>query len=229
MKRVSILLSILVLPTILLAQEWDDSIVYPAQSIPFGMTYGDWQAAYLQWFFSVPATINPAVTPGADCNVAQSSGPVFFVPTWILGPTFTQKCTVPASKALLLVTLWWECSNVESAPSYGANPQDMRTCAAAAEDGVDVNTLKLTVDRKDISDKLRKMRVQSPYYDFNMPATDNVLGLDGVSSGSSVSDSYSVMLKPLSPGKHVIHFEGYCSSGPSCPNSFAFTEYLTVQ
>ncbi|HVN21566.1 MAG TPA: hypothetical protein VMU05_22460 [Dongiaceae bacterium] len=229
MKRISILLLILVVPTALFAQNWGDSAAYPVHATPFGMTYGDWQAAYLQWFFSVPASINPAVTAGADCNVAQSSGPVFYLPTWILSNTFTQKCTVPASKNLLLFTLWWECSNIETPPSYGANPQDMRACAAAAEDGVEVNTLKLTVDRHDMSALLREMRHQSPYYDFTMPATDNILGLDGVTSGSSVSDGYTVMLKPLSPGKHVIHFEGTCSTGPGCPTSYAFTEYLTVQ
>jgi hypothetical protein len=60
-----------------------------------------------------------------------------------------------------------------------------------------------------------------------MPATDNILGLPGVTSGSSVSDGYFVMLKPLSPGSHVIHFKGYF--GPAADQWIELTYNLTVQ
>ncbi len=62
-----------------------------------------------------------------------------------------------------------------------------------------------------------------------MPATDNILGLDGVTSGSSVSDAYLVILKPLPPGSHVIHFEGMFVSGPAAGGSFGVTYNLTAQ
>ena len=226
----STLIILLALPRTLFAQDWANSITYPADSTPFGMTYGDWQAAYLQYFFSIPASINPvADTTGANCKVAQSSGPVFFLNSALPGSFVTRTCTVSTSKALLVTVAWSECSNLEVPPSYGGNPQDMRTCAAASTDGVGVNTLKLRVDKNNISEVLRRMRVQSPSYDFIMPATDNILGLNGVTSGSSVSDGYLVMLEPLSPGNHVIHFEGAFVSGPACCGSFGVTYNLTVQ
>lgn len=229
MKRIGILLLILAVPTVLFAQDWVDSIAYPAHATPFGMTYGEWQAAYLQYFFSIPASTNPVNdTTGADCNVSQSSSPVFYLNSTWAGTSVTRTCTVP-SKPLLITAAWWECSSVEQPPSYGANPQDMRTCAAAAANGIGVNTLKLIVDGKDISKELQSLRVQSPYYDFTMPATDNILGLDGVTSGSSVSDGYLLMLRPLSPGNHVIHFKGAYVSGPGCCGSFGVTYNLTVQ
>ena len=229
MKRISILLLILVVPTVLLAQDWDDSIAYPAHATPFGMTYGDWQAAYLQYFFSIPTSTNPVNdTTGADCSVAQSSSPVFFLNSAWVGTSVTRTCTIP-SKALLITAAWWECSSVEPPPSYGANPQDMRTCAATAANGIGKNTLKLIVDGVDLSKQLRSLRVQSPHYDFTMPATDNILGIDGVTSGSSVSDGYLLMLKPLSPGNHVIYFAGAYVSGPACCGSFGVTYNLTVQ
>jgi hypothetical protein len=228
MKRISILLLILVASTALFAQDWADSIAYSAHSTPFGMTYGDWQAAYIQYFFSIPASINPILdTTGEYCNVAQSSGPVFFLnSTFLGGPPVTRTCTIPA-KALLLPVAGWECSNIEQPPSYGGNPQDMRTCAATAIDGV--GTLKLSVDGKNLSQLLRANRVQSPYYTFTMPATDNILGLDGVTSGFSVSDGYLVMLKPLSPGYHVIHLFDSFVSGPAAGLSAEVTYKVTVQ
>jgi len=198
--------------------------VYPANSTPFGMTLGDWQAAYLQYFFSIPASINPVNdTTGADCHVAQSSSPVFFLNSTWWGTFVTRTCTIPA-KPLFVSVSWSEFSSVEAPPSCAANPQAMRTCAAAFENGVAVNKLKLTVDGEDLSAALQAGRVQSPYYDFTMPATDNILGLYSVTSGSSVSDGYSVMLEPLSPGNHVIYFEGAGAAG-----SFSVTYNVTVK
>jgi len=210
-------------PVALLAQ-----VAYPANSTPFGMTYGDWMAAYLQYIFSIPANINPLNdTTGADCKVAQSSSPVFFLNSTPTG-SVTRTCTIP-SKPLLIAVAWAECSNVEAPPSYGANPQGMRTCAARAVNGVGVKTLKLTVDGEDMSGLLRSLRVQTPYYDFTMPAKDNILGLYGVTSGSSVGDGYLLMLEALSSGSHVIYFEGEFVSGPYAPDLFSVTYNLTVK
>jgi hypothetical protein len=92
-----------------------------------------------------------------------------------------------------------------------------------------IGTLKLSVDGKNLSELLRSTHVQSSYFDFTMPATDNILGLDGVTSGSSVSDGYLVMLKPLSPGYHVIHMFDSFASGPAAGLSSEVTYKLTVQ
>ena len=54
--------------------------VLPPNSHPFGKTYGEWNAGWWQWFFSVPASKNPGrATDGAvDCRVGQS-GNVWFL------------------------------------------------------------------------------------------------------------------------------------------------------
>ena len=198
---------------------------YPANATPFGMTYGDWMAAYLQYFFSIPADINPVSdTTGADCNVAQSGTPVFFLNSTWPGINVTRTCTIP-SKALFIQDGWWECSDVEQPPSYGADPQARRRCAAKAVNGL--VALKLTVDGADLTGLL--MRIESPSYDFTMPATDNILGLYGVTSGSSVGDAYVVMLQPLSPGNHVIYFYAAYLSGPACCGGGSATYNLTVK
>lgn len=226
----AVALVLLIGPSAAAGQQDDNhSLVYPPDSQPFGMTYGDWQVAYWQYGLSLHASTSPfSDTTGEYCQVAQSSGPVFFLNSAFIGEFVTRSCTVSASKALLVPIAGWECSSVEPPPSYGANPQDMRTCAAAGIDGVDPAKLKVTVDGVSIHG-LKAFRAQSPLFTFTTPAHDNLLGLDGVTSGSSVSDGYLVMLKPLSHGNHVVHLEGAFVSGPGAPGTFGATYYLTVQ
>jgi hypothetical protein len=226
-----ILVSLLAIPTLLFAQKGDNnSILYPTDSQPFGMTYGDWSVAWNQYTFSIPASINPILDlTGAYCSVAQSSGPVFFLSASVFSFPVTRTCTVSAAgKALLLPVAFAECSTVEPPPFHGNDPQELRTCAATFSDGIGVDTLKVTVDGKKIHD-LKLFRAQSPFYDFIMPAHDNILGLEGVTSGSSVSDGYWVMLKPLSRGFHVIIGEAQFVSGPGAGPPFSVTYNLTIQ
>ena len=195
----------------------------PSDSV-YGMTYGDWSAAWWQYVLSIPTGTNPVLdTTGANCGVGQSSGPVFFLVGAATTDPVTRTCTVPAGKALFFPIINAECSTVEPDPFHGDDGQELRTCAGGAMDGVDITTLKVTVDKKKLSG-LKSFRVQSPLFDFVMPSSDNFLGLDGVTAGSSVSDGYWIMLKPLSSGKHQIHFEA------AIPNVFSLnvTYNLTV-
>lgn len=217
-------------PTPSLAQrDEQDNLAYPPDSTPFGMTYGDWIAAWWQYVLAVPASTNPALdTTGQYCNLGQSSGPVFFLnSSFVPGVLVTRACTIHGAKALYIPNVGCECSTAEAPPFHGDNGQELRTCTAAFTDGVGVRTMKVTVDGRTI-ENLGAYRAQSPMFDFVMPAHDNFLGVDGVTSGSSVADIYGVMLKPLSPGRHVVHFEGRFVSGPAAGAAFAVTYYLTI-
>src|SRR5208283_2425817 len=172
-------------PTLTAQQGEENNWVYPPDSIVFGMTYGDWMAAQWQYLYSLPTTTNPIF--GADCTNGQSSGLVFFLTGSASPGPVIRTCTVPASKALWVPIILNECSTVEAPPYHGDNPQELRVCASLGIDGVDLNSLKLRVDGKKIRN-LPSYRVQSPFYDFIMPATDNIWGINGVTSGSSVAD-----------------------------------------
>ena len=84
--------------------------VLPPDSHPFGKTYGEWNAGWWQWFFSVPASKNPGLltTEAVDCSVGQSGN------DWFLAGRFnglgrsTHSCTVPVGKALVipLINSW---------------------------------------------------------------------------------------------------------------------------
>lgn len=213
---------------------------YPANSAPFGMTYGDWEAAYFQYVFSIPASSNPILDPsGATCNVGQPSGPVFFLnlipdhaffPAGFVGSYAIRTCTIP-SKALWIPIAGWLCSNI-LLPSPDFTPHDLRKCAATAVDGIDINRLELIVDGRNLSGLIRERRVQTPYFEFQLPSEDSVLMWNDETSGSAVSDGYFVLLKPLSPGKHVIQFGGAYLSGISpsgLAGTFSMMYNLTVQ
>jgi hypothetical protein len=182
--------------------------VFPPEENVFGMTYGDWSAAWWQYVLSIETGANPVLdTTGNNCGIAQSSAPVFFLAGAGTTDPVTRTCTVPAGKALFFPILNVECSTVEASPFHGDNAQELRTCVADFINTVDEDTLQASIDGKNVQN-LTDFRVQSPLFDFIMPAANNFLGLPGVTSGSSVSDGYWLLLKPLSPGSHVIHFEG---------------------
>ena len=85
----------------------------------------------------------------------------------------------------------------------------------------------MSIDGKQVNGR-DEFRGQSPFFEFIVPATDNFLGVNDVTSGSSVSDGYWVMMRPLSPGMHVIHFEGTIVSGPGAGIIQNVTYHLDV-
>jgi hypothetical protein len=194
------------------------------------MTYGDWSAAWWQWALAIPASGNPINDPtGALCAVGQSTGPVFYLAG---GTDITRHCTIPAGKTLVFPIINSECSNLEAAPWYGGNGQELRTCAGWWGDFIEIDSLAVMIDGKKVKN-LGYFRAQSPVFDFVIPdTTDNFLGVDPAvvgTHGISVSDGYWVIVEPLSPGHHVIHFEGVWKPNPVCANCYQrMTYHLTV-
>jgi hypothetical protein len=215
-------------PSMLLAHDDErDSRVFPPELAVFGMTYGDWAAAFWQWEASLPLSSNPFVT-GNNCLIGQEGGPMFFSPS-SFAPDVTISCTIPATKAIFVTVLTDECSTVEPPPFHGDNPQEVRNACTTGADGIGLDTLTLTVDNKPVVHDFRRFRVQTPSFEFIMPASGNVLNLPGVTSGTSVLDGYFVILRPLSKGQHVIRVGGSFTSGPAAGFTAFETLNLTVQ
>lgn len=200
--------------------------VYPPNENVFGMSYGDWSVAWWQYALTFTNDVSPIMdTTGAQCNSGQK-GPVFFLAGAGSGSA-TRVCTVPAGKALFMPIVNFECSTIEPGDFHADNAQQARACATWWGDGVSVKSLKFTIDGKSVIG-LGNFRVVSPFYDFIVPVSNNFLGVDGSTSGSSASDGYWVMVKPLAPGIHFIHFEGKIDSGPGAGGSQNVTYQLIV-
>lgn len=97
----------------------DRKAIPPGESV-FGMSQGDWGAAWWQWAMSMPISfdeVDPIIHPfndptGEACGNGQGDGPVFFLAgTWI-GPV-ERRCKVPAGQALFFPIINVECSTAE--------------------------------------------------------------------------------------------------------------------
>src|SRR5260370_41583438 len=92
--------------------------VLPPNFDLFGKSYGEWNAGWWQWSFSVPASKNPALaTNGAlDCSVGQSGNVWFLAGHFLTGGSFTRSCSIPAGKALFIPLINSWADNVCNAP-----------------------------------------------------------------------------------------------------------------
>lgn len=225
---VIILVGFLVLPVNSFSQGEtvnNNSVLFQPNSKPYGLTFGDLAAKWHQWLYSIPSQVNPATdTNGRNCAQNQAG------PIWILagttGGSVERTCTVPAGKAIMFPIIASECS-------YAENPNlktesELRACAKSPDNGV--THLELTIDGTSIKD-LQKYRAESPLFKLTF-SKDN---LGGVTPGPSqgVADGFWIILKPLAPGDHNIHFSAasvdYTATGGTSRFVIDTTYHLKVQ
>jgi hypothetical protein len=176
----------------------------------------------------MPASDNPTLdTTGENC-LNRQSGLVYFLAGQGTFEPVTRSCTIPFGKILFFPLINAECSNREAPPFFGETDAELRRCARLLIDDVGVGTLRATIDGQNVQG-LQNFRVQSPAFNFRMPAQDNILLLPGVTSGRAASDGYWLAVKPLSPGRHVIHFEASVVRGPFAGATQNVTYNLNVQ
>lgn len=215
MKRIALIAIVLSL-AVLTVPGTVAQLVIPPDAVAYGRTYSDWSAAWEQWADSIPASNHPLMDNG-DCSVGQSG------PVWFLGGKFcalnnpncstnnvVRSCSIPAHKALYVAVMNGEDSVLEE-----QNPQkqigEIRSYLASVMDGVAVS---FELDGMKIPHLKDYFRVQSPAFVFTIPE-DNFF--TAVGEGPFVGGSYYpgvdygvyVMLPPLRPGPHKIHFHGY--------------------
>jgi hypothetical protein len=174
--------------------------VFPPDSNPYNLTYGDWSAKWWQWALSIPANINPLLDQtGENCDVNQS-GPVWFLAGTQGGPA-ERRCVVPEG-----MTIFFPIINGYG--SYAENPlikteSELRALIKSSFDQVRI--VEATVDGVKL-ENLESHRVQSLLFNFTYP--ENNIG--GVPPGPSqaIAEGYWVMLHPLATGEHTIHFRG---------------------
>jgi hypothetical protein len=138
----------------------------------------------------------------------------------VLASATRRGCTVPAGKALFFPIFNNECSTLEPPPFHATTPQEFIDCNRTFIDPV--RDLRAEVDGVVIQD-LTSYRARSPIFDFFLPTANNpdgsptnILGIPGGGPGKSMADGYYLLLAPLSPGAHIIHFHGF-----SPPANFA--------
>ena len=178
------------------------SQVFPPDSKPFGLTYGEWSAKWWQWALSIPKEKSPFIDEtGKNCGEGQNDPNVFFLAGTLGGPA-KRTCTITSDKAIFFPIINIEADllhtpetkTVEELKKFTKGDQDSVTHLSAEIDG-----LKLT--------DLDRYRVQSPVFNLTYPA-NNIYGVNSGIPTIAMSDGTWIMLKPLSPGEHDVRFTG---------------------
>jgi hypothetical protein len=173
--------------------------VFPPDSKPYNLTYSEWTAKWVQWEYSIPQEANPAVDDtGENCANSQS-GPVWFL-AGTFGGAVTRECTIPSDKGILTPIILGLCDSATE-PTLDTE-EELRSCAKADQDLVIGK--EITVDGVNIGN-LDSYRFQSPLFNLTFPE-NNIAGVPP-QTAKAVSDGFWVLLEPLSPGNHEIHFK----------------------
>jgi hypothetical protein len=175
-----------------------------------GLSYSDWAARWWISIFSIPVVDgnHPNITGGAfggEQGMLFLSGAGFPAGA---GVAATFDITIPAGTALLFPVVNAECSILEPDPFHGTDETSLRACANSWIDNTSGHFA--IVDGVPVSN-LDAYREQSPLFVFGPLPENNVfefLGLDAPAGTTSPSVDAGVylLLAPLSPGKHVLHF-----------------------
>jgi len=137
--------------------------VFPPDSRPYGLTYGEWSAKWWQWAFSMPEPLNPLVDDtGRNCANNQTE------PVWFLagtgGGAVTRECTIPSDKGILIPIINIACDSATE-PTLDTE-EELRSCAKADQDLVIAK--QITVDGINIGN-LDSYRFQSPLFSLTFP------------------------------------------------------------
>jgi hypothetical protein len=178
--------------------------VFPKNSAVFGMSYEDWTIKFWQWLLSIPADRSPVTDQtGERCGEEQGNLPIFFLAFSFGGGAQVQRrCAIPSGKAVLIPANVVEVSLAEFPGAR--SDDDLHHLAEEDESSNNIQFHFLSVDGKDFQD-LEKYRVHSRAFDVNFP--DNPIFGQKPGKSRAVSDGYWVILEPLRPGEHHIHFK----------------------
>jgi hypothetical protein len=196
--------------------------VIPPQSTAYGHTYAEWLAKWWQWSLAFPADADPG-SDTAPQNSAQS-GQVWFLAgvhgsaqTGVIS-VVTRDLTMPAGKALFfpVLTPW---SDNSGCPTYtDFTVPELEAQIAGAWSAVTETTC--TIDGVAVAGlgnpQSTSFLVQSSVFNYTVASHDNLLAAaygepcipDGTTVSPAVAIGVCVMLAPLPPGHHTIHFVG---------------------
>ena len=180
------------------------SLVYKPDEAPFGISYGNWGAYWWQWAMSIPASIHPGSLDrkisGANAQLGQA-GPVYFFSPNYQGTTSESEFLVPADRAIFFP--------VYTVGFFFAPSDTIEGFLRRADEDANfivnnVNKIWVEIDHQPVPET-SIVRARSRLFSTNLPK-GNVFEPFGLHQGvyPSSAEGYYIMIKPLSPGTHVI-------------------------
>lgn len=222
LKSAVLLITLLgAMATSALADGNSNSGIRPPDKKTFGKTYGQWAAAWQQWAFSIPAAQSPFLDETGEFAGAGQSGPVWFLAGNFGGET-VRNITVPPGKSLFFPVV--NSFFIRTEPN---EPTDIAGIRAILQ-GFLPPTYSCEIDGRGVVD-LADYYTESPLFQETLFA-DNLFGLEPGVYGPAMTLGYYLMVKPLRPGTHTIHFSGFHPNGPGEEDDFSLdvTYNITV-
>ena len=174
--------------------------IAPPNSEPYGKSYSEWSARWWQWAYSIPAAENPVSDTTGEYADEGQDGPVWFL-AGNFGGTTVRDVFVPEGKSLYFPILNQNWVTFPTDPIL-----TIPELRAIIRPYMDNATLSCVIDHKAVKN-LSLYREDSAVFTTTVP-DGNLLGLPAGDYAPCVDNGYYLMLDPLDPGQHTIHFTG---------------------
>jgi hypothetical protein len=186
--------------------------VWHPDTVPYGKTYGEWAGAWWNWGLHIPSTT--ITDPDGSLGHLGQEGNVWFL-AGNFGGVSHRALTVPPEKALFFSLINTVRATPEAIIRGGGDPTTMtheeqeaflRNLNHATIESTD--SLVAHVDGVALQD-LFAYRAESPPGGFVLHIPEGSIVSGSYAPGDhdpAVADGYWLMLEPLSPGEHQIHF-----------------------
>jgi hypothetical protein len=196
--------------------------IVPPHKKAYGKTYGQWAAAWQQWAFGIPAAQSPFLDETGEFAGAGQSGPVWFL-TGNFGGETERNITVPPGKSLFFPVV--NSFFIRTEPT---EPTDVAGIRPILLGFIENASFACEIDGRSVAN-LEDYYTESPLFQETLFA-DNLFGLEPGLYGPAMTIGYYLMVKPLNPGTHTIHFSGLVPNGPGVEDDFSLdvTYNITV-
>lgn len=190
----------------------ENGLIVPPNDRVAGMLQSEWSKVWWQWAGAFDRNESPvADLTGELCHLKQSG------PVWFLAGTYSPKrtirtCKVPRNKYLFFPLINYV---VMRPPMREVTCQGVTSAARSVTDNVDALILEIDGVRADNLIAHRQATVGC----FDMGAMTK----EKYKIFPSAADGYYIMLRPLSPGKHVLNFGGVL---PDFAQAITYTLYV---
>lgn len=179
--------------------------IWPVRSAPYGRSYEYWASAWWQWAFSVPSSSSPLLdTTGEACMVGQQ-GRVWNLAGLPGAGAETRRCDVPCDRALFFP--FFNAFNINIGDPPYASDAELEQILV---DFVDQVT-SVAVELDGAALPVTNARIRPHFFTYALPGVNILKDFFGltVPAGaydSAVGDGYYMLLSPLPPGPHTLHF-----------------------
>jgi hypothetical protein len=206
--------------------------IVPLSANVHGKAYGEWSGAWWQWVYAQPNSTSPVTDTTGEFGAMGQAGSVWFL-AGTYGTAVERTLTVPSGKFLfvpIINTIWINVPELGDNPWSDEQREFAREYIAPFIDNA--YNLKCVVDGVEVPN-VATYRCATPdgkEYMVTFPTDDNPWApwLKAGTYGPCVDDGIYLMLPPLTPGQHTIHFTAASVSGTT-PFALEVTYNLTVQ